>query len=222
MGWTSHAIFPSSPPRRRVAGPTSHPLDEFSDLPPEFSDDHIRVEMPALAPRSESVDQVAAPGPVAETAPTLARPDNYRFWEQTSVRTAAGEAATGEDPRPYPVPETKVEPAAAAATSAASEAVAPSPVAAPPQRLNDLRPSTPAPSGEAGAQAADMAWSLLEIISLSNDTAQPQERALAADALLNLLPKLTARILMTIADRMSLDGCAAPADRQSARPRPAP
>jgi uncharacterized protein (DUF2336 family) len=68
--------------------------------------------------------------------------------------------------------------------------------------LKQLNPAVQ-PS-EASAQAADMAWSLLEIISLSPDSAQPQERGLAADALLSLLPRLTGRILMAISDRISL------------------
>jgi uncharacterized protein (DUF2336 family) len=84
------------------------------------------------------------------------------------------------------------------------EAAAPSPVAHPSQPSKNPQASGSAKPGEGGAQAAEKAWSLLEIISLSNDTAQPQERALAADALLNLLPKLSARILMTISERMSL------------------
>jgi uncharacterized protein (DUF2336 family) len=174
MGWTSHAASASRPPRRHSPEPSSAAVDEFSDLVPELSDPG-QFEA-TTPPRSDDV-----------SAPTAAssRPDTYRFWEQ-------GVAEIGSD---HPAPDHGLPPAASEA-GLAFRAVESNPP--PSDSQSPVRPS------EASAQAADMAWSLLEIISLSTDSTQPQERGLAADALLNLLPRLTGRILMAISDRISL------------------
>jgi hypothetical protein len=50
----------------------------------------------------------------------------------------------------------------------------------------------------------EVARSLLDIMSAPHGASQPQERALAADTLLRLIPRLSVRTLMTIADRVSV------------------
>ena len=50
----------------------------------------------------------------------------------------------------------------------------------------------------------DVARSLLDIMSAPSGTSQPQERALAADTLLRLAPRLASRTLMMIAERVSV------------------
>ena len=195
-------FFPQARPGAGWPRPTSDPVDEFSDLPPEFSDDHIRVEMPGRPPAG--TDQVATPRPVAGDGA-----DTCQTGHTTDSGNRPGPDATAVCDRAAQTRGrrrlgTGSVLAAEEATSVASGSGRRPRSGRPRQCLNDQRISDHARPVEGGAQAADMAWSLLEIISLSNDTTQPQERALAADALLNLLPKLTARILMSIADRMSL------------------
>jgi uncharacterized protein (DUF2336 family) len=193
MGWTSRASLSS--PRRRTLEAAG--LDEFSDPPPAFSDAGMLVELPAVT-QPNSVD-AAQPEPVIASAPSLVRSDDFRFWEQPLASPAA-KTATGENPQPSTTAQTSFS--ASTQTSPGD----PKPPEIPPassKPLKDTETSKPALHAGDAARAADRAWSLLEIISLSNDS-QPQERALAADALLNLLPKLSARVLMAIADRMSL------------------
>jgi len=50
----------------------------------------------------------------------------------------------------------------------------------------------------------EVARSLLGIMSAPSGASQPQERALAADTLLRLIPRLSVRTLITIADRVSV------------------
>jgi len=50
----------------------------------------------------------------------------------------------------------------------------------------------------------DVARSLLDIMSAPSGTSQPHERALAADTLLRLAPRLASRTLMAIAERVSV------------------
>jgi uncharacterized protein (DUF2336 family) len=57
---------------------------------------------------------------------------------------------------------------------------------------------------ESDPGADDVARSLLDIMSAPSATSQPQERALAADTLSRLAPRLSSRTLMMIAERVSV------------------
>lgn len=58
--------------------------------------------------------------------------------------------------------------------------------------------------GEPDPQAGETARSLLDMMSASAAIAQPQERALAADTLLRLIPRIPEKMLITLADRVSI------------------
>jgi uncharacterized protein (DUF2336 family) len=60
------------------------------------------------------------------------------------------------------------------------------------------------PFEEPSEEANEVACSLIEIMSLPNHATQPQERALAADTLLHLLPRLSLKTLVAMAERLSL------------------
>jgi uncharacterized protein (DUF2336 family) len=65
------------------------------------------------------------------------------------------------------------------------------------------------PTGDAAAEqpdedAGELARSLLDMMLSNPSAGQPQERALAADALLKLVPRIPLRSLVTIVDRLSI------------------
>jgi len=74
------------------------------------------------------------------------------------------------------------------------------------QPAPSLRPRSPAGMdiAEPDQGSEDVARSLLDIMSAPFGASQPQERALAADTLLRLIPRLSVRTLMTIAERVSV------------------
>ncbi|MBL8905863.1 MAG: DUF2336 domain-containing protein [Rhizobiales bacterium] len=74
------------------------------------------------------------------------------------------------------------------------------PFARPAPEFRNLRPLDLV---EPDSGAEDVARSLLQIMSAPSADSQPQERALAADTLLRLVPRLTSRTLAMIAERVS-------------------
>ena len=131
-------------------------------------------------------DEFAAPRPVEEPAKPdgedetagLARPPEFKFWEQ--------------DPAEDTESEEKVD--AAAVYAVIPEIAADLPAA----RAALSQPELPSD------QAGQIAQSLLDIMSLTSHSVQPQERALASDTLLHLLHRLPLKILVTIAERLSI------------------
>lgn len=57
---------------------------------------------------------------------------------------------------------------------------------------------------EADADTGELALSLLDMMSGGSSTSQPQERALAADTLLRLVPRIPAKQLLTISERVAI------------------
>ncbi|HKQ95384.1 MAG TPA: DUF2336 domain-containing protein, partial [Aestuariivirgaceae bacterium] len=127
------------------------------------------------APR---VEAEAPPEPEAEDAANLARPAEYKFWEQ--------------EPSDDADVEEKVDAAAVYAVI--------------PEIARDLPAARAALAGPElpSDQAGQIAQSLLDIMSLTSHSVQPQERALASDTLLHLLHRLPLKILVTISERLSV------------------
>ena len=63
-----------------------------------------------------------------------------------------------------------------------------------------LQPATP----EQEAESAELARSLLDMMAASASSGQPQERALASDTLLRMVPRLPLKSRITIAERLCL------------------
>ena len=80
-----------------------------------------------------------------------------------------------------------------------AEAAVPRPIA--PAPAPDVLP--PAPRREPGEEAGDTALSLLELMAATTGLL-PQERALAADTLLLLLPRMPVRQLTRLAERVAI------------------
>ena len=130
-------------------------------------------------------DVFAAPRPVEEPVKPdgedetagLARPPEYKFWEQDPAEDTEREEKVDAAAVYAVIPEIATDlPAARAALS---------------------QPELPSD------QAGQIAQSLLDIMSLTSHSVQPQERALASDTLLHLLHRLPLKILVTIAERLS-------------------
>jgi uncharacterized protein (DUF2336 family) len=60
------------------------------------------------------------------------------------------------------------------------------------------------PFEEPSEEAGEVARTLIEIMSLPTKDTQPQERALAADTLLHLIPRIPARSLVAMAERLTI------------------
>lgn len=65
-------------------------------------------------------------------------------------------------------------------------------------------PAMPIEIGEPDPVAGETAKSLIDIMSVSATISQPQERALAADTLLRLIPRVPEKTLATLADRIAI------------------
>ena len=64
--------------------------------------------------------------------------------------------------------------------------------------------ATVAGLSEADEDSGELALSLLDMMSASAGSAQPQERALAADTLLRLIPRVPPRQLLAVAERLAM------------------
>jgi uncharacterized protein (DUF2336 family) len=105
-------------------------------------------------------------------------------------------------PREEPAPEAPVTPGPGSRSSILRKPGADDPFSAGVQaRLNPPKPSE---LPEADEDTGEVALSLLEMMSGGSATSQPQERALAADTLLRLVPKIPVRQLLAIAERVAM------------------
>ncbi len=67
-----------------------------------------------------------------------------------------------------------------------------------------IRQPLPAETEEADEDAGELARSLLDMMSSTKGSALPQERALAADTLLRLVPRIPVRQLVNVVERLAL------------------
>jgi uncharacterized protein (DUF2336 family) len=65
-------------------------------------------------------------------------------------------------------------------------------------------PSNSESTGQSDGDAGELARSLLDMMLSNPSAGQPQERALAADALLKLVPRIPLKSLVTVVDRISI------------------
>jgi hypothetical protein len=78
------------------------------------------------------------------------------------------------------------------------------PVDDPFAKLDIEEPTVDAAAERPDEDAGELARSLLDMMLSNPSAGQPQERALAADALLKLVPRIPLRALVTIVDRLSI------------------
>jgi uncharacterized protein (DUF2336 family) len=167
--------------------------EEQGHTPLEVKDVRLVLE-PAVPARDEFAtadlgEAFAAPSsaaaapehlqPMADTAPARDdRPAGYRFWENGNE---APQAVHGESSDGVPEPD------------------------APQIQVSELRRRILSrPLEEPSEQAGEVARTLIEIMSLPTKDTQPQERALAADTLLHLIPRTPVKSLVAMAERLTI------------------
>lgn len=74
----------------------------------------------------------------------------------------------------------------------------------PDQLAQTVKPKAEINTPEQDAEAAELARSLLDMMAASSSGGQPQERALAADTLLRMIPRLPTRAKIVLAERLCI------------------
>jgi uncharacterized protein (DUF2336 family) len=142
----------------------------------EFATADIGEAFAAPKPAAPEPEQPQLP---ADAAPARDdRPTGYRFWESAND-------------------------ASQLASSESSDAVCEAP--APAVQVSEVRRRVLSrPLEEPSEEAGEVARTLIEIMSLPTKDTQPQERALAADTLLHLIPRTPLKSLVAMAERLTL------------------
>ena len=124
--------------------------------------------------------------------------DRAAFLAEVAAMLAAEvEAENAKSEIPSPAPSEPVAPAKPKVRRAKPEDD--------PFAKLDLSAVTDSATGETPDEdAGELARSLLDMMLSNPNAGQPQERALAADALLKLVPRIPLRSLITIVDRLSI------------------
>jgi uncharacterized protein (DUF2336 family) len=165
--------------------PVQQPEIELEAAPVEIGLIEPIAPMPELA---FELPSQAIELPIAET--TAAEQSEIIELPSLPLDVAVVEPIT---PPPAPEPARKARPKL-------RDAFAQSPAALPPKAIVEIVAQTP----EQEAANAELARSLLDMMAASNSTGLPQERALAADTLLRMLPKLPLKSLIMLSERICL------------------
>jgi len=136
------------------------------------------VEQDALQEPAEAVPAVAAPAAMEAPPAASGKPENEPLGHAIAARIRGGSALLrkpGEEPDLF-------------AKAAASLARAPK----------------PEETAGADEETGDLALRLLDMMSGTAGNALPQERALAADTLLRILPRIPVKQLLTVVERVAI------------------
>ncbi|NJM30338.1 MAG: DUF2336 domain-containing protein [Rhizobiales bacterium] len=200
---------------------------EVAEAAPVESWNHLAVE-PAADAAAVYVEECAAPE--SETAFNAAPQQVFVEPEPSSALieevTAPAEEIALEEFAPFLIEEAVTDPVFEAEAPASEEPVAPpadisaflserlggaaqllrkaeeiDPFASQPQ----LPPAAAAPQEElATEEAEDVARSLLDMMSSTGGSGLPQERALAADTLLRMIPRMPLRAIVSVVERIAM------------------
>ena len=164
-----------------------------------------KIIAPPLSPSVGAIEQLRSPQPV-QVAVAANEPLHIEEKLQNElpvetlnsaaselIETQSLEAATEQPEHPAPTRKLVTRPKA-------RDAFAVSPGALPPRQPAPLVQQTP----EQEQEAAELARSLLDMMSSGNSAGLPQERALAADTLLRMLPRLPLKSLIMLSERVRL------------------
>ncbi len=189
--------------------PEAAPLEIAADQPePEIWDEPEQVAVEVASEVSSSIE-------VAETAATPIEPvsvsDNVSEDAETpsAKKNSYDEPLEVEDLVRFESPIAEAQ----ATLAAATHAIQPQEQAAPVRIRKPLAPQASAPRPPAPPHIAidmsdteieDLARSLLDMMASGVNAGLPQERALAADTLLRLVPQLQLRPLVHLAERMAM------------------
>jgi uncharacterized protein (DUF2336 family) len=181
-----------------------------SVLPPVAVQDHARPLAPMADRVVEAMIKTIADSVYAK--PTVA--------ERTAFLREIAELAKVQDEVPAPEPEASAPPVPVVAELVVE--VVPEPVPPPPpaQASLLLKPKPepdvfattfkvlaepkPAETAEADEASGELALSLLDMMSMGASSGLPQERALASDTLLRILPRIPVKQLLAVVERIAI------------------
>jgi hypothetical protein len=155
----------------------------------------------------ETIKQVTSAPPIEEVQPIVkAEPQIGLIVENSpvSVETAVEERTVVEEPEVSQLPEVQAKAAAPEKKPTPKQkprdAFADSPGALPQRPPAPVVQLTP----EQEQESTELARSLLDMMAAGNGAGLPQERALAADTLLRMLPRLSLKSKIMLAERVRL------------------
>lgn len=181
-----------------------------SVLPPVAAQDHARPLAPMADRVVEAMIKTIADSVYAK--PTAA--------DRTAFLREIAELAKAQDEVPAPEPEASPPPVPVVAAPIVE--VLPEPVPPPPpaQASLLLKPKPepdvfattfkvlaepkPAETAEADEASGELALSLLDMMSMGASSGLPQERALASDTLLRILPRIPVKQLLAVVERIAI------------------
>ncbi len=152
----------------------------------------------------ESAEVNVVPVELDETA--IVQLDHAALREEPETKKNSSESFSVESSEPFVSPVAEAQAALAAATHTASEPrtsrlrKSSAPVSRP--KMQAEMPSSVAELSD--SQVEDLARSLLDMMASGVNAGLPQERALAADTLLRIVPKLPLRPLVHMSERMAM------------------
>ena len=178
--------------------------DNFTYVPEPGKDEAPKVD---LADVGEAIKQE-----VAQRATELELENNWRLLlakptaeDRATYLREAAEYHAADDEWNKPAPEhdlSQIEPAAEAAIEQDAEYIPladePQPRATVERSLVDTLPSA------SGQDLSELSRSLLDMMAAGNSSGLPQERALAADTLLRIVPRLDLKAVMLLAQRLAM------------------
>lgn len=153
---------------------------------------------------------------VEPAAPSETKIEVLQADQPLAVKEPIEEQAAAEEAEISELPEVQAEAEAEAAAPAKKPNPKPNPKPSPKQKPGDAfaispgalphRPSPPViqQTPEQEQEAAELARSLLDMMAAGNSAGLPQERALAADTLLRMLPRLPLKSTIMLAERVRL------------------
>ena len=201
----------ASPEPAAQAEPAPAPVAEPEPLPESQVQETASAETPVSRKRQPAdgklgPDHVPTSGMVIPGIGNIAKAiymtptpaDRAAFLAEVAALLAAeAEAEIAKSEIPSPAPSDPVAPKKPKARRVKPEDD--------PFAKLDLSGATDSATGETPDEdAGELARSLLDMMLSNPNAGQPQERALAADALLKLVPRIPLRSLITIVDRLSI------------------
>lgn len=178
---------------------------------------------PAIEPVAETIEALADPSPAIADAPVVVASETLPEPPFRETADLDGIIREMEAPHPVPAVEQIAAPEAAVIDAAALAEAKPVEAAIPVQERTEAEPLSPGALAEVRpsdprfverrtleraqpeeTEAGERAHALLDIMAMPTSGSLPQERALANDTLLRLIPRMPLKSLRHLADRVCM------------------
>ncbi len=188
------------------AAPEIMPVAEVEIVPVVITPEHITPEIIAEPEIQISAAEIKPEAPALEITPIAIAPVLEIVPILAALAVDATPALDVEQPTENIVAAEMIEPTITPVSHRTGARKKP-------QDVFSMLPSAPTPTAsdvqiastpEQEAEAGELARSLLDMMAASASGGQPQERALAADTLLRMVPRLPVRTKITLAERLCM------------------